>query len=62
MGRRGQDTYRPDPARADEYDALFAEYRQLHDLFGSADHQQSAFNGALHRLRRIRNAALRSAE
>jgi L-ribulokinase len=55
MGRRGEDTYLPDPQRADEYDALFFEYRQLHDLFGSPTH-----DGALHRLRRIRNAALTS--
>ena len=43
--------YVPDPARADAYDVLFAEYRALHDAFGRS-------GGALHRLRRIRNAAL----
>jgi L-ribulokinase len=53
MGRRGEDTYLPDPARADAYDALFAEYRLLHDTFGAP-------GGALHRLRRIRNTALTS--
>jgi L-ribulokinase len=52
MGRRGDETYLPDPARADDYDALFAEYRRLHDSF--------AVNGTLHRLRRIRNTALTS--
>lgn len=60
MGRRGADTYQPDPARADAYDALFAEYRLLHDLFGRAGQEGGAAQGALHRLRRIRNAALAS--
>jgi L-ribulokinase len=53
MGRRGDTSYLPDPARADAYDALFAEYRLLHDAFGPA-------GGALHRLRRLRNTALTS--
>jgi L-ribulokinase len=52
MGRCESAAYTPDPARADAYDALFAEYRLLHDSFGTS--------GALHRLRRIRNAALAS--
>ncbi|MFL6116427.1 MAG: ribulokinase [Catenulispora sp.] len=51
MGSVQTAVYVPDPARADAYDVLFAEYRALHDAFGAAD-------GALHRLRRIRNAAL----
>ncbi|MBW8802876.1 MAG: ribulokinase [Catenulisporales bacterium] len=51
MGSVQTAAYVPDPARADAYDVLFAEYRALHDAFGAAD-------GALHRLRRIRNAAL----
>ncbi len=50
MGRVERDAYRPDPARADAYDALYAEYRLLHDTF--------AGEGLLHRLRRIRNTAL----
>lgn len=50
MGRVDPHAFQPDPARADAYDALYAEYRQLHDTF--------AGEGVLHRLRRIRNAAL----
>ena len=55
MGRLQRDAYLPDPARADAYDALFAEYRLLHDHFGTGPDRQ------LHRLRAIRNAALRAA-
>jgi L-ribulokinase len=61
MGRVVTAAYVPDAARADAYDALYAEYRRLHDLFGSADHKQSAGHGGdgmLHRLRRLRNTAL----
>lgn len=53
MGACESAAYVPDPARADAYDVLFAEYRALHDAFGAS-------GGALHRLRRIRNAALAS--
>ncbi|MGW1465977.1 ribulokinase [Streptomyces sp. NPDC002308] len=53
MGRLHRDVYVPDPSRADAYDALFAEYRLLHQEFGVRD-------GLLHRLRRIRNHALTS--
>ena len=61
MGSCEVAAYVPDPARADAYDVLFAEYRALHDLFGFDDHQHSVGSGgALHRLRRIRNAALAS--
>ena len=42
--------YRPDPDRADAYDALYAEYRELHD------HVRPRRADA--RLRGIRNAAL----
>ncbi|MGW2401057.1 ribulokinase [Kitasatospora sp. NPDC001664] len=52
MGRVERAAYRPDPARADAYDELFAEYRELHEHFGTAADKQ------LHRLRRIRNTAL----
>lgn len=52
MGRVRQGAYRPDPGRADAYDALYAEYRALHDHFGTGADK------LLHRLRRIRNAAL----
>jgi L-ribulokinase len=50
MGRLRRGVYIPNPARADAYDALFAEYRLLHDHFGSGE--------LLHRLRNIRNTAL----
>ncbi|WP_030720834.1 ribulokinase [Streptomyces sp. NRRL F-2580] len=49
MGRRRPAVYTPDACRADAYDALFAEYRLLHDHF--------AVGGLLHRLRRIRDTA-----
>ncbi|MFJ8207637.1 ribulokinase [Streptomyces sp. NPDC096033] len=50
MGRRLPAVYTPDASRADAYDALYAEYRLLHDRFGA--------DGQLHRLRRIRDTAL----
>ncbi|GGV48626.1 ribulokinase [Kitasatospora herbaricolor] len=56
MGRVRQGAYLPDPARADAYDDLFAEYRLLHEHFGTGPDKQ------LHRLRAIRNAALGRAE
>ncbi|GAA1844327.1 ribulokinase [Asanoa iriomotensis] len=34
MGSRGPDVYRPDPERADAYDPIYADYRELHDHFG----------------------------
>jgi len=34
MGRVRDGAYLPDPERVAVYDRLFAEYRQLHDLFG----------------------------
>ncbi|MFD3804439.1 ribulokinase [Streptomyces sp. NPDC058611] len=52
MGRVQRAAYLPDPARADAYDALYAEYRVLHDHFGTGPDMQ------LHRLRALRNAAL----
>ncbi|MFD3545153.1 ribulokinase [Streptomyces sp. NPDC058655] len=52
MGRVQRAAYLPDPARADAYDALYAEYRALHDHFGAGPDKQ------LHRLRALRNAAL----
>jgi L-ribulokinase len=46
MGKARRDAYVPDPERADAYDALYADYRALHDHFA---------DGALmHRLRRPR--------
>ena len=57
MGRLERDVYLPDPARADAYDALYAEYRTLHDYFSG---RGDAANDVLHRLRERRNAARRS--
>jgi L-ribulokinase len=51
MGRLRSSVYVPDPARADAYDALYAEYETLHDHFGRGA------NEVMHRLRAIRNAA-----
>ncbi|WP_027345125.1 ribulokinase [Hamadaea tsunoensis] len=51
MGAVERGAYQPDPQRANVYDALYAEYRVLHDTFGG--------QGMLHRLRRLRNEALR---
>ncbi|NUP47465.1 MAG: ribulokinase [Catenulispora sp.] len=55
MGAVERAAYVPDAARADAYDVLYAEYRALHDVFGQS-------GGALHRLRKIRNAALAAAQ
>jgi len=41
--------YRPDPARADAYDQLYAEYLLLHDYFGRGG------NDVMHRLRALRD-------
>ena len=51
MGRLDRDVYRPDAARADVYDELYAEYVQLHDYFGRGG------NSVMHRLRAIRDRA-----
>jgi L-ribulokinase len=53
MGRCEQAAFWPDAARADGYDALFAEYRQLHDYFAGRSDKS---NDVLHRLRRLRNS------
>jgi L-ribulokinase len=53
MGKLDRARYRPDPARAASYDALYDEYRQLHDHFG-----RPGGNDVLHRLRAIRVRAL----
>jgi L-ribulokinase len=47
MGKILRNVYVPDPAAADSYDALYADYRQLHDYFGRGQ------NDVLHRLRAI---------
>ncbi len=49
MGKRTEAAYVPDEARADAYDRLYAEYRNLHEHFGDGQ--------ALHKLRAIRNEA-----
>ncbi|MEV0457691.1 ribulokinase [Catellatospora methionotrophica] len=51
MGRVERGVYQPDPARARAYDALYAEYKQLHDHFGRGA------NDVMLRLRAIRNEA-----
>jgi L-ribulokinase len=49
MGKRTEAAYVPDAARADAYDRLYGEYRNLHDHFGDGR--------MLHTLRAIRNEA-----
>jgi L-ribulokinase len=51
MGRRDVAVYTPDETRAVAYDALYAEYRTLHDWFGRGG------NDVMHRLREIRREA-----
>ncbi|MFG3706079.1 ribulokinase [Micromonospora sp. NPDC047670] len=55
MGRVREAVYRPDPDNVRAYDALYAEYRALHDHFGRGG------NDIMLRLRAIRNAALDAA-
>ena len=52
MGRVNRDVYRPDEARANVYDQLYAEYVRLHDYFGRGA------NEVMYRLRAIRDRAL----
>ncbi|QYN32090.1 ribulokinase [Pseudonocardia sp. DSM 110487] len=52
MGGANRNAYTPDPERTRAYDALYAEYRRLHDYFGRGE------NDVLHRLRAIRRAAV----
>ncbi|MGC4892360.1 ribulokinase [Micromonospora sp. DT31] len=51
MGRVDEGVYRPVPENVRAYDALYAEYRALHDHFGRGA------NDVMLRLRAIRNAA-----
>ena len=51
MGRREEAAFVPDPAAADAYDELYAEYRLLHDHFGRGA------NDVMHRLRALRRTA-----
>jgi L-ribulokinase len=55
MGGKHQAVYVPDPASADVYDRLYAEYRLLHDYFGCGA------NEVMHRLRGVRDRVLSSA-
>lgn len=52
MGRAERAAYSPDPARAEAYDALYAEYLTLHDYFGRGS------NEVMHRLREVRRRAV----
>lgn len=52
MGRVHRDVYRPDAVRARAYEALYREYRVLHDHFGRGG------DDVMSRLRAIRNAAV----
>jgi L-ribulokinase len=52
MGKARRAVYVPDGAASVRYDALYAEYRILHDYFGRGG------NDVMHRLRRIRRDAL----
>ncbi|MFC5906370.1 ribulokinase [Streptacidiphilus monticola] len=49
MGSIRRAVYTPDGERADAYDALYAEYRELHDHFGRGG------SDAMHRLRALRD-------
>jgi L-ribulokinase len=52
MGSKREAAYTPDPASADIYDKLYAEYTALHDYFGRGG------NEVLHRLRALRDRVL----
>jgi L-ribulokinase len=52
MGGVDRAVYTPDPARVAAYDALYAEYRTLHDYFGRGA------NDVMRRLKAIRRTAL----
>ena len=58
MGSKRTAAYTPDPDRAKAYDALYAEYRRLHDLFGLAE--SAGGNKVMHRLRAMRRDARRA--
>ncbi len=53
MGKVNRAVYKPNPEAADAYDALYAEYTQLHDYFGRGA------NDVMHRLKTLRREALR---
>jgi L-ribulokinase len=52
MGGRSQAAYLPDPASAEVYDRMYAEYLRLHDYFGRGE------NEVMHRLRALRAESL----
>jgi L-ribulokinase len=52
MGGKRESVYTPDPASADTYDELYAEYTRLHDYFGRGG------NEVMHRLRALRDRVL----
>jgi hypothetical protein len=52
MGSKRDAVYAPDPASADVYDDLYAEYVRLHDYFGRGP------NEVMHRLRALRDRVL----
>jgi L-ribulokinase len=52
MGSKSVSGYVPDPASADVYDELYAEYLRLHDYFGRGG------NDVMHRLRALRDREL----
>jgi L-ribulokinase len=52
MGGKRDAVYTPDPASADVYDDLYAEYVTLHDYFGRGA------NEVMHRLRALRDRVL----
>ena len=52
MGAKSEGVFQPNPANAEAYDALYAEYTLLHDYFGRGG------NDVMHRLRDIRRKAV----
>ena len=52
MGGKRDAVYTPDPASAEVYDDLYAEYVRLHDYFGRGP------NEVMHRLRALRDRVL----
>jgi len=56
MGSNRPAVFVPDPASADVYDQLYAQYLRLHDYFGRGPNQ------VMHRLRGIRDRVLAGQE
>lgn len=54
MGRVRRHAYLPNPDSRRAYDALYAEYRRLHDYFGRSE--DDGGNEVMHRLRDLRDA------